>query len=137
VLAVCEAVEVPGRDEPESREILLLKIDQTHQIEQPRAFGYRVGRTVGESDDTALTICMSRPFDLQPEGAVAAYIGDDQVAVVDIRLEAGRDQAAVGAGEYLRFDQHLDEGSERGALNHADRLVEAVEKAEHASKPRT
>ena len=49
--------------------------------------------------------------------------------MVDVRLEPGGDEATVRSGQDLGPDHQLDEGPERGALEHADRLAAAAHSA--------
>jgi hypothetical protein len=60
---------------------------------------------------------------LKPEDAKSAHLGDDKVAVVDVGLDAGGDEPAAGAGQDVGFDHQLDEGPERGALDHLERTL--------------
>jgi hypothetical protein len=111
VLAICEAIEVGGRDEPESREKVLLDVEKADQVEETGAFGDCINRIVGERDDAALVVWVRRSFHLKPEGTITTHVGDYEVAMVDVRLEAGGDELAVRAGENLRLDHQLGEGS--------------------------
>jgi hypothetical protein len=77
VLAIREAVEVRRRHEPESREKVLLEVDQADQVEEPRALWDPIDRVVGERDDPALLVGMRSPLHLEPKGAVAAHICND------------------------------------------------------------
>lgn len=101
---------------------MLLEIEQADQIEEPGALRDRVGRIVGEGDDTALSVETRCAFDLKPEGALAPNLRHDEVAMVDVGLHAGRDEVAVGAGQDLCLDHQLNEGSECSALEHPDQV---------------
>src|SRR5207237_6414601 len=103
---------------------MLLNIEEADQVEKASTLGDGIDWIVGEGDDAAFAVRVDRAFHLQPKGSVASDLGDHDVAVVDIRLDAGRDEATPGTGQYLRLDHHLDKGPERGALEPADRLLD-------------
>src|SRR5258706_16276239 len=103
---------------------MLLNVEQADHIEKASTLWDGIHRVVGEGDDAAPAVGVGRALDLQPQGSKASNLGDHDVAVVHVRLDTGGKEAAVGTGEYLRLDHQLDQGSERGALNHADRLLD-------------
>ena len=55
----------------------------------------------------------------------------EQKEMVDVGLEAGGNELAIGAGEDLGLDHQLSEGSESGALEHADRRDGVLHRAAH------
>ena len=103
---------------------MLRDIEKADEIEKASTLGDGVERVVGEGDDPALPVGMCRALHLEPQGAKATDLGDHDVAVIHVRLDARRKEATLGAREHLRLDHQLDEGSKRGPLEHADRLLD-------------
>ena len=120
MLAIGEPVEFGGRNKPRPRENVLLKIDQANQVKQARTFRDRVDGIVGEGHNAALTVEVSRALDLEPQRTERPNLRHDEVAVVNIRLDAGGKQMTVRTGQNLRLNHQLGEGSESGPLEHAD-----------------
>ena len=124
VLAVRAPVEVRGRNEPGPREKMLVDIEQADQVEKAGALGDGIDRIVGEGDDAPLAVGVSCALHLQPQGSITSDLGDHDVSVVHVRLDAGRNEATVRTNQYLGLDHQLDNGSERRALKHVDRLLD-------------
>src|SRR5439155_26985168 len=123
MLAVCEVIEICRGDEPGSREKMLLDIEQADKIEKTSTHRYGTDRVIGEGDDASLAVGMGRALHLQPKGSEASDLGNHDVAVVHVRLHAGRNQATSRTRQYLGLDHELDEGPERRALKHCRQVI--------------
>src|SRR5262249_36595932 len=102
------------------------EVDDPDQIEHPWALGNRIEPIVGERDDPPFMVDMSRPLDLEPQGAEPAYVRNDEITMIDVGLHLRSHEPAVGTRQDLGRDHQLDEGAQRGSFEHATTLAAAT-----------
>jgi hypothetical protein len=66
VLAVRESIEVCRRDEPDSRQLVLLHIHNADHVKETSTLGDCIDRKAGRGDHVSLFVEMRRTFDLKP-----------------------------------------------------------------------
>jgi hypothetical protein len=107
---------------------VLLQIDQADHVKETGTLGDSVDWKMGLRDDMARPVKMRGALDLQPQSAKPSDLTDENVAMVDVRLDPGWDEAAIGTGQDFRLDHQFDEGSECRAFQNVDRLVEILQR---------